>query len=202
MGIGVKHVRLLAICGLLGGILALIAILLEGDTYGFPPGSAAYQLYEAFNRFIAVFLVLQTCSFSAFYITQNEMLGKSGRRLTKLALVAWIAMAIGTAAEFWLFSNLPYPNSPADFNMRTVAFALFFFGSLAAGIVLLVLGLRLFRNGGLRRLLSATLILYLPLFVTAFYSSFSIFIAPAVTSIGIAAFALKSSSGSKSSIIG
>jgi hypothetical protein len=182
MSLGKQHIKPLGIIGTLGGAAALAAILLEGGTFGYP-GSAAYRVYEAFNRFMAVFLALQICSFLAIYIEGHEMLGKVGLRLVKFIVATWIAMAIGTAAEFWLYSDLPYPNSPADFNMRTAAFALFFFGSIAAGISLLILGIRLFRNSGWHRLLAGALLLYLPLYFFAFFSGYSIFIAPAVASM-------------------
>ena len=190
----IKVVKLLGVIGLLSGAVALILIVVVGDTFGFP-GSAEYMTYEIFNRVMAVLLALQTCALIALFIGQREGLGKRDKRLLVIALIAWAVMAIGTAAEFWLYSDLPYPSGPADFNMRRVVFALFFFGSLIAGVALLVLGFRLLKNGRPSRFLGAALMLYLPLFVGAFIVGPSIFVAPSLASIIVAGSALRSKEG-------
>ena len=186
-----KYLRSLGAIGLLSGSAALILIIVVGDTFGFP-GSAEYVTYEIFNRVIAVLLALQTCSLIAFFIGQHELLRRFDKRLLTIALVAWAAMALGTAAEFWLYSDLPYPSTATDFNMRRVAFTLFFLGSLIVGLALLVLGLRLAKGGLLSRFFGAVLILYLPMFVALFFAGPSIFIAPALASIAIAGLAVRS----------
>ncbi len=186
----INYAKPLAAVGLLSGAAALILIVVIRDTFSLP-GSAEYLTYEIFNRIMAVLLALQTCAWIAFLMVQREALGKFNRRLLMLALGAWAMMAVGTAAEFWLYSDLPYPNSPADFNMRTLAFAMFFFASLIAGMALLVLGLRLAESGTLHRLFVTVLVLYLPLFIVSFFVGLSIFTAPALASITIAGLVLK-----------
>jgi hypothetical protein len=182
-----KYQKLLGVVGLLGGSVALVSIMVVGDTFGFP-GSAEYLTYEIFNRSMAVLLALQTCSLIAFFIGRHEVLGKIDKRVVTIALIAWAAMAIGTAAEFWLYSDLPYPRTPADFNMRVAAFVLFFLGSLTAGVALLVLVIRLFKRRIINSLFGAALVLYFPLY----FLGLSIFIAPAVASIAISGAALTS----------
>lgn len=196
-----KYVKSLGVISVLSGAAALILILLVGDTFGFP-GSAEYMTYEIFNRVMAVLLALQTCSLIALFVGEREVLGKSGKRALKIALVAWVVMAVGTAAEFWLFSDLPYPRTATDFNMRRVAFAFFFLGSLVAGLAFLLLGIRLFKRGVLYRFLGAVLMLYLPLFIALFFVGPSMSSAPAVASMAIAGVALRSKPKARTAEVG
>lgn len=188
-----KVIKPLGIIGLLSGAAALILIISVGDTFGFP-GSVEHMTYETFNRTMAVLLALQTCSVIALHIGQHEVLGKADKPMLTVAIIAWIVMATGTAAEFWLYSDLPYPRTATDFNMRRAAFTLFFLGSVIAGLTLLVLGLRLATSRVLDRLFTVVLMLYLPLFIALFFAGPSIFVVPAVTSIAIAVLALRSKS--------
>jgi len=183
-------VKLLSVIGLLGGALALIMIVIVGDSFGFP-GSAEYVTYERFNRVTAILLALQTCALIALFIGQRDLLDKSDKRMLTIALVAWIVMAMGTAAEFWLYSDLPYPITATDFNMRRIAFTLFFLGSVIAGVALLVLGFRLLMSGKRSRFIGAALMLYLPLFIASFPTGFSLFIAPSLASIAVAGLVLR-----------
>lgn len=145
---------------------------------------------------MAILLALQTCALFAFFIGQGEMLGRLDQRVLTIALVAWTAMELGTAAEFWLYSDLPY----GEINMRMTAFSLFFMSSLIAGLALPVLALRLSKTGILSRLFRVVLILYLPIFIALFFAGPSIFVAPALASIAIAGLAVRSKS--KSDITG
>ncbi len=95
-------------------------------------------------------------------------------------------MAAGTAAEFWLYSDLSY----GEQNMRQVAFSVFSLSSLLAGIAMLVLGIALFRSRILPRILSIAMIAYLLLDIALFFTGLSIFLAQAVYSIIIAVVAL------------
>lgn len=182
-----NYVKPLGVIGLLSGATALILIVVGGDTFGFP-GSAEYMTYETFNRVMAILLALQTCSLIAFLTREREVLA----RMLTIALVAWVMMALGTAAEFWLYSDLPYPRTATDFNMRRVAFTFFFLGSLFAGLALAVLGLRLSKRDRLDRFLGAVLMLYLPLFIASFPIGFSLFVAPSFASITVAGLVLRS----------
>ena len=192
-----KYVKSLGVIGLSSGAAALILIVVVGDTFGLP-GSAEYMIYETFNRVMAILLALQTCSLIAFSTREREVLGRSDTRILTIALVAWVVMALGTAAEFWLYPDLPYPRTATDFNMRRVAFTLFFLGSVIAGLTLIVLGFRLATSGVLDRFFAMVLMLYLPLFIALFLAGPSTFVVPAVTSIAIAVLALRSKSESVS----
>lgn len=187
-----KYVKFLGAIGLLSGAVALISIIVVGDAFGLP-GSAEYVTYERFNRFMAVLLALQTGSFIAFRVGHGKVMGRGDKRVMTIALMAWSVMALGTAAEFWRYSDLPYPRTAAeatDFNMRQVAFGVFFLGSLIAGLAFLVLGLRLSRSDSLSRFYALVLVLYLPLFTGLFLAGPSIFTAAALTSIAIAGLTL------------
>ena len=186
-----KHVKSLGVIGLLSGAAALVLIVVVGDTFGLP-GSAEYMIYGTFNRVMAILLALQTCSLIAFSTREREVLGRSDTRILTIALVAWVVMALGTAAEFWLYADLPYPRTATDFNMRRVAFTFFFLGSLVAGVALLVLGFRLLMSRKLSRFVGAALMLYLPLFIGSFPVGFSLFVAPSLASMTVAGSVLRS----------
>ena len=190
--IDMKYVKLLGALGLLGGAAALILIVAVEDAFG-SPGSAEYMTYEAFNRVMALLLALQMCSLIAFFIIgARDVLARTDRRMVTMAVVAWAIMALGTAAEFWLYADLPYPRTATDFNMRRIAFTFFFLGSLVAGVALLVLGFRLLMSGNLSRFVAAALMLYLPLFIASFPVGFSLFVAPSLASITVAGLVLRS----------
>lgn len=172
----------MAVLGLLSGAMALVLVVMVGNTFGLP-GSAEYDIYQNFNRSMAVLLALQAFSLLAFAMTVHESEDILESRLSTVSVVMWLAMAVGTAAEFWLYSDLPYPGGPADFNMRTAAFALFFFGSVVAGVILSILAIRLLRSQRIAWLPAILLSLHAPLFIAFFFTSPSIFVAPAVSSI-------------------
>lgn len=183
-----SYVRPLGIVGLLGGIVALILILLVGDTFGFP-GSRAYRTYELFNRSMSFILASQSCAIVAFLTACHDRLTNFEQRLIALIMGGWMAMALGTAAEFWLFSGQPY----GQINLRSFSFGLFSMGSLVAGLTMLVLGFRILRGRRVTRLLGLIFILYLPLDIASFVFSISIFMAPAAGAIAIALATLKGS---------
>ena len=177
--------KILAAIGLVAGIAAVVYIVIVGDTFGYP-GSAAYRTYETFNRAIAVIIALEASALVAFYLHKCNSLPRIDRILIIIALVAWFGMAVGTAAEFWLFSDLPY----AAANMRSLSFSVFSFSSLIAGIALFVLGLRILLGRQLPFYFGVVLILYLPVDVLLFVIGQSIFLASALITIAIAGFAL------------
>ena len=171
----------LGIVGLLGGLVALVLILLVGDTFGFP-GSRDYQTYELFNRSMSFILALQSCAILAFATAHYGKLTNFGQNVLAVILGGWIAMAIGTAAEFWLFSSLPY----AEINMRSFSFSLFSMGSLITGLSMLILGFKILRSRRITWLFGILFIAYLPLDIALFILNESIFLASAVGAISIA----------------
>lgn len=175
-----------SIAGLLGGFTALVLIAFVGDTFGFP-GSREYQTYELFNRTMAFILALQASGILAFFIAYHERLTRFSERTLAMALGGWATMAIGTAAEFWLFSSLPY----GEINFRSFAFSLFSMGSLVAGLSLFVLSVWIMRSSRLPRYMGASMLIYLPLDIALFVANESIFLAPALGAIIISSLALR-----------
>lgn len=177
--------KILAAIGLFAGLAAAVSIVIVGDTFGYP-GSAAYRTYETFNRAMAIIIALQAIALAGFYLQKRGSLPRIDRIMIIIALVAWVGMAVGTAAEFWLFSDLPY----AAANMRSVSFSIFSFSSLIAGLALFILGLRILLGRQLPFYLGVVLILYLPIDVFLFVTGQSIFLASALISVAIAGFTL------------
>jgi hypothetical protein len=173
------------VIGLLSGVVAAIAIVVVGDTYG-APGSADYRIYETFNRVMAILLALEACSLLAFRVKHVGEMGKMDRFLIAIALIAWIGAAVGTGAEFWLYSDLPYGVD----NLRSAAFSLFSLNALIVGLALFVLGLRILIGRKLPNYFGIVLILYLPVDIALFVAGQSIFLASALTSIALAILTL------------
>ncbi|MAU00753.1 MAG: hypothetical protein CL608_26710 [Anaerolineaceae bacterium] len=180
-----KHIQILNIAGLLSGLVAVVSIIIVGDTYGVP-GTSAYQTYESFNRIMAVLILLESCAIAAFYMQRQHLMGTVEKILLSATFVAWLGMAVGTAAEFWLFSDQPYGAN----NMRSFAFSTFSVSSLIVGLSLLILGLRYIRNSQFPRYYVVFFLLYLPLDIVLFFSGQSIFLTSALFSILITTFTL------------
>ena len=184
-----KLIQILSVVGLLGGLAATISIIIVGDTFGLP-GSASYRIYENFNRLMAILIALETCAMIGFYFQQKDVFGNIERTALLIALIAWIGMAAGTVAEFWLYSDLPY----GEDNLRNTAFSIFSISSLVAGLALLALGMRTLIRRQLPRYYSIVLILYLPIDIALFVTGQSIFLTSALVVILIAGLTLRSSS--------
>ena len=182
-----NYLKPLGIIGLMSGLVALILTAVVADTFGFP-GSTEYQTYEVFNRSMTFILATQACALLAFLVGHHEKLASFGQSVLAVALAAWAAMAIGTGAEFWLYSDLPY----GAINMRSASFSLFSIGSLIAGVSFLVLGLRIIRRRSLPWYVGALLTLYLPVDIILFVAGESIFVAPAIGAMLLAVLALGS----------
>jgi hypothetical protein len=180
-----KTVRLFAAVGFCAGVLATVSIAIVGDTFGYP-GSAAYRTYETFNRLMAGFLLFEAATLIAFYLQNYSSLSSVDRRLVIATLVPWVGMATGTAAEFWLFSDLPYWQD----NLRSAAFILFSLSSLIVGLVFFVIGLRLLIKEHFPQAIALTFNLFLPLDIVLFSSGQSIFLAPAAFATALAIFTL------------
>lgn len=186
-----KYVRACSLAGLLSGLAATLSIVFVGDAFGYP-GSEAYRIYENFNRLMAIFIAAETGAFIAFFSQNKDAFGRIARVAAAAVLLAWMGMAAGTAAEFWLYSDLPYGVN----NMRSAAFSVFSISSLIAGLALFLLGLRIVMSGQLSRSLGIFLVLYLPFDIALFAAGQSIFLAPSLVSIAVAVFTLRSGSGS------
>ncbi len=180
------RVTILSALGLVGAFAAIASILLVGDTFGYP-GSSEYRIYENFNRAMAIFISFQTCALLGFNFQYGGALRRVGRVALYLAIIAWIGMALGTAAEFWLYSDLPY----GEANMRDVAFSVFSISTLLGGLALLVLGLDLLLSRALPRYFAVIIILYLAVDIVFWIMGQSIFLASALVSLSFGGMALR-----------
>ena len=180
-------VILLAALGLTAAALALVDILRVGDTFGYP-GSLLYDRYEAFNRRMAVLLAAQLGGLAAFARAYLGGLPRTIRASLGLLGVAGLLMIAGTAAEFWLFSDLPYGSS----NARSFAFGLFVAGLLVAGFTFLVLGVQLLRYERGSVPLAHLFIILLPLAIAFVVGGRSLFLLPALgaTALSLSALAV------------
>ncbi len=177
--------KILSAVGIAGGVAAFAALFITGDVFGLP-GSEKYRIYETFNRAMGFFLLLQVCSLIAFSMAYSRRLGWLGKIGLVAAILGWIGMAAGTAAEFWLYSDLSY----GEQNMRQVAFGVFSLSGLLVWVGLLFLGVDLFRSRFLPRGISIAIMAYLA-FDILFFFTVGIFLAPALWAILIGALALR-----------
>ena len=129
---------------------------------------------------------MQAFALVGFEAHYRNTLGRGGRAVVLIAVLGWIGMAAGTAAEFWLFSDLPYGQN----NHRNTAFTFFSVSSLVADLALLVLGIRIFLGKQLPRTLAAVMILCLPLDIGFFLAGHSIFLATTLTATTLAILVL------------
>ncbi len=177
-------VKILSAIGIAGGVAAFAALFITGDVFGLP-GSEKYRIYATFNRAMGFFLLLQVCSLISFSMQYRSRIGRIANLSLYVAVVGWLGMAAGTAAEFWLYSDLSY----GEQNMRQVAFGVFSLSGLLVGVGLLVLGVDLFRSRFLPRGISIAIMAYLA-FDILFFLTVGIFLAPALWAILIGATTL------------
>jgi hypothetical protein len=137
--------RALTVVGLLGASLALVvAIALSVADWG-PPGSPSYDTYELINR-LAVVPVALMIGVPLALLWPVAVADSDTRRAATGLLVGLAAMAVGTTAEFWLFSEDPYagPGSLA----RNLSYLLgTFLGGIVTVVYLGVLGRRTMLTG-------------------------------------------------------
>ena len=170
-----KQTRFLGILSLLGGITAVPLLIAFTITDWGEPGTAVYQTYELLNRLMTGSLLLMSAGWLGLYLRNDRY----GRWATLLALLGSLMMVIGTAAEFWLFSDLPY----AGQNLRHMAFSTFSFGSLLLDVGATAVGIATFRSHIWPRWSAIILLLALPLDMVAFLWLNAIFLTTAVLSL-------------------
>ena len=170
--------RWLGVLSLLGGITAvplMIAFMVTG--YG-EPGTAAYKTYELLNRLMAVSLLLMAAGWLGARLAWPAGIACWA---ASLALIGSLIVVAGNAAEFWLFSDLPY-GVPG--NGRDLSWMAFSIGSLVMDIGASLLGIAVWRSGLWPRWSAALLMAALPLDVVAFFTV-SPFLVPAVLAVVI-----------------
>lgn len=166
--------RFLGLLGMIGGLagLALVAVFAMTD-FGMP-GTAAYRTYEMLNRLIALPLLLMACGWLGLALMLPFGYGRKG---AWLAFVLAVAMAIGTAAEFWLFSDQPYG---VWTNGRMISFMTFFIPSLFFYLCATLVGVYQWRSGKGSRAVVIVLIAAIPLYIISVFTLNSNFLIPAV----------------------
>lgn len=176
-----KRLGILSLIGGFSVIPLMIAFALTG--WG-EPGTAAYQIYEMLNRLTSISLLLMVAGWLGLVLVIQPGYGRWG---AILALIGSIAMLIGNAAEFWLFSDQPY-SDPG--NLRSASWMAYSLGSLVMDVGATLAGVALWRTRTRPGWIAAILLLALPLDIVAFFV-FSPFLGPAVMAIALGWWLIK-----------
>ena len=127
-------IRWCGLAAMLGGVLwPLWAAAVQGIGFG-EPGSAAYERYELANRLLPLALLPVVVGCVGLHAAQRRNYGWLGAAGFAVALVGFALITVGSAGEFWLFSDEPY-GQPSG---RDVSWTLFLLGHpvLAVGTAL------------------------------------------------------------------
>lgn len=165
----------LGILSLAGSFTAVPLVIAFARTGWGAPGSTAYQTYELLNRLMTVSLLMMAAGWLGLALRIPAGYGRWGARL---GLLASLVMAAGSAAEFYLFSHLPYELS----NQRDAAWTAFLLGSLLLPISAAAAGAAIWRRPFRPRWAGMLLVLALPVQILAFFT-FSPFLGPAVLAL-------------------
>jgi hypothetical protein len=171
-----RRYQQVAIAGGVFGIMLAVGFALTG--WG-APGTAAYVRYERLNRLMAVALLLMAGGWLGIWRLSRTRASRWG---ALLALIGTAGMAAGTAAEFWLYTDLSYQGS----SMRQVAFTFFSFAALVFNIGATLYGISLWRSAAVPRQLAVLFLLALPLDIAAFLLLDVPFVTAALLSLGVA----------------
>jgi hypothetical protein len=171
-----RLIRVLGGLALVGGVMAVFLIIAFEQTGWGRPGSFAYQTYEILNRRMAAALLLMAAGWLGMVLWLPKGYGRWAAVVT---FISSMLMMVGVAAEFWLYTDLPY----AEANMRSAAFSLFSLSSLALDLCVTVLGITLWRSRLWPRWAAFVLMLALPLDVAAFLGLNAIFLASTILAL-------------------
>ena len=149
--------RILSIAGIAGGIFWFSLHTYFVADWG-PPGTAAYERYELFNRLWTPGLLLVLLGFVGFYRSLRHRFAGGQRGGMIAVLIGLTMMIIGNAAEFWLFSEQSYTGVGRNLSWTT-----FLLGLLVLFIGAIVVGLNSFRTGLIPRWVALLLLLFPPL---------------------------------------
>ena len=155
-------IRGLGGAALLGALTAVLLIIAFAQTGWGAPGSTVYQTYELLNRLMAFSLLLMSAGWLGVLLWSKGY----GRWASLLALVGSLIMVAGTAAEFWLFSDLPYSSGS---NLRNAAWSTFGIGTLVLDIGATILGIAIWRSRYWPRWSGFILMLAFPIDFVAFF---------------------------------
>jgi hypothetical protein len=164
---------------LIGGIAGVLLVLAFSATGWGQPGTAVYTRYELLNRLMAVSLLFMAAGWLGAWL----VLSGFGRWAALLAFLGTILIAIGTAAEFWLYSDLPYNPPNEGWTMRHTAYTTASIGGLVQDVGAMAAGLAVLRSGIWPRWVAILLLLSLPLDFLAFFTIGSPFLVSAVLAL-------------------
>lgn len=147
--------------GLVGGITAVPLLIAFYMIDGGAVGTAAYQTYELLNRLMAVALLFMAMGWLGVW----RVTSRNGHWAALIAFIGITIISVGTAAEFWLYSDLPY----AGQNMRQVAFTAVSIGGWLLIIGATTLGISIWRSHIWPRWSAILFILTFPIELAAFF---------------------------------
>jgi hypothetical protein len=156
------HTRGLGWLSVAGGVAGVILSLGFAGTDWGEPGTAAYLTYETLNRLTSFALLLMACGWLGATLALPDGFGRAG---AAVAFLAAVVMVIGNAAEFWLFTDLPYGDPT---NARSLSWMAYMFGDLVQTIGSTMAGVHIRRAGMWSRAGAWALILALPISVAGF----------------------------------
>ena len=154
--------RIPGLLGMIGGLFGLALSLAFASTGWGEPGTAAYRTYELLNRITSLALLLMAGGWLGLAWGMPKGYGRRG---AWVAFIASIAMFIGNAAEFWLFTDLPYGDPT---NARSLSWSAYSFGSLVQVIGATVAGVYAWRTKIWPKFSAFVLVMALPIAVLTF----------------------------------
>lgn len=128
--------RIAGTLAFLGGLAGLVLLAAFQQTGWGQPGTIAYERYELLNRLMALALLLMAAGW--WGLRQPGLAGAAS-----LGLLGTLLMAGGTAAEFWLYTDLPY----GGFNARGAAFTVTSLSGWLNYAAAIMMGVKLWRRG-------------------------------------------------------
>jgi hypothetical protein len=185
--------RVLAVIGLLGAG-ALAAIAFTGQAPWGPPGSAAYTMYELMNRLTGAGLLLMAAAPLALRRALDERSIRAGRRALAVVAAGTVAMAIGSAAEFIVFTTAPYSGPGSE--VRNLSWLTFLAGGFVTLVATVAAGFILLRDARVQRPIALCVIAAVPVgFIAAYLGLTALMAIPLMGLVlGVAAVALRPSS--------
>lgn len=159
----------------MGGIAGLGLVIAFSLTGWGEPGTAEYQTYELLNRLMAVALLFM----AAGWVGAWPLLSGYGRWAAIIAFLGTFTIAIGTAAEFWLYSDLPYSGT----SLRQTAFAVAGIGGIIQDIGAMVVGVSIRRSDVWPGWAAGVFMLAIPLDILAFSALGTNFLVSAVIAL-------------------
>jgi hypothetical protein len=160
---------------LIGGITAVPLLIAFHQTGWGAPGTAVYAQYELLNRLMAVALLFM----AAGWVGMWQVMTGYGRWAALMAFIGLLAIAAGTAAEFWLYSDLPYDGD----NLRQTAFAVVGVGGWLLDSGAMVVGTAVWRSRIWPRWCAMVLLLAFPIDMAAYFLFNSLFTTAALLAL-------------------